>query len=181
MPAVDRPYLALARFWAQAGRPIEVRRLVASYEQTVPAGVRRGQRASEAAVATMLALAEHRPAEAIVAARAWTRSYDENLTCPTCGLYELAQAFEQAGQPDSAVAAYRQLIDAPGYGSLQAGAYAFAPAWRRLGELYEERGRRGEALDAYGRFAALWKHADSSLQPAVGEVRQRMAALARED
>jgi tetratricopeptide (TPR) repeat protein len=180
LPAVDRPYLALARFWAQAGRPAEVRRLLAAYEEAVPAGVRGSLRASEAAVATMLALAEHRSDDAIVAARAWNQTYDEAVMCRTCGLYELAQAFEQVGQPDSALAAYRQLVDTPGYGSLLTGAYAFAPAWRRLGELYEERGQRGEAIDAYSRFAALWKHADPSLQPAVREVQQRMAALAGE-
>jgi hypothetical protein len=38
----------------------------------------------------------------------------------------------------------------------------------------------GELIDAYGRFAALWKDADPSLQPAVREARQRMAALAGE-
>jgi tetratricopeptide (TPR) repeat protein/tRNA A-37 threonylcarbamoyl transferase component Bud32 len=180
LPAVDRPYLDLARFWAAAGRPADAQRLLAAYQQAVPAGVRGGRAAAEAAVVTMLALAEHRYADAVVAARAWNRGYEENLRCPTCGLYELAQAFEQVGQPDSALAAYRQLVDTPGYGSIQAGSYAFAPAWRRLGELYEERGQRDEAIDAYGRFAALWKDADPSLQPAVREVRQRMAELAGE-
>jgi tetratricopeptide (TPR) repeat protein len=179
LPPVDRPYLAIARFWAEVGRPAEARRLVAAYERAVPAGVRRGQAAAEAAVAAMLALGEHRSADAIAAARTWNRSWEESL-CTTCGLYELALAFERAGQPDSAVVMYRQLVDAPGYGSLQAASYALAPAWRRLGELYEERGQRAEALEAYGRFAALWKDADSSLQPAVREVRQRMAALAGE-
>jgi hypothetical protein len=49
-----------------------------------------------------------------------------------------------------------------------------------LGELYEQRGQRAEAIDAYGRFAGLWKGADPALQPAVRDVRQRMAALAGE-
>jgi tetratricopeptide (TPR) repeat protein len=127
----------------------------------------------------MLALAEHRSADAITTARTWNRGWDEYL-CTTCGLYELGLAFEQAGQPDSALAMYRQLVDAPGFGSLLAASYAFAPAWRRLGELYEERGQRTEAIEAYGRFAALWKDADPGLQPAVREVRQRMAALVGE-
>ncbi|HZN98848.1 MAG TPA: tetratricopeptide repeat protein [Gemmatimonadales bacterium] len=179
LPPVDRPYLAVARFWAEVGRPAEARRLVAAYERAVPEGVRRGQGGAQAAVTATLALAEHRPTDAITAARTWNRSWDENLPT-TSGLYELAQAFEQAGEPDSAMAAYRQLVDAPGYGSLEAASYAFAPAWRRLAELYEERGQRAEGIDAYGRFAALWKDADPSLQPAVREVRQRMAALAGE-
>ena len=93
----------------------------------------------------MLALAEHRSADAITAARTWNRSWEEIL-CTTCGLYELAQAFEQAGQPDSALAAYRQLVDAPGYGSLQAASYAFAPAWRRLGSCTKSAGRAPRPL-----------------------------------
>ena len=92
----------------------------------------------------------------------------------------MGQAFEQAGQPDSAVSAYRRLVDAPGIGMLLPEAYAIAPAWRRLGELYETRGQRSEALDAYARFTARWKNADPQLQPAVREARRRMAALTGE-
>jgi hypothetical protein len=49
------------------------------------------------------------------------------------------------------------------------------------GELYEARGDRARALDYYGRFVELWKDADPALQPAVREVRARMAALARRE
>jgi eukaryotic-like serine/threonine-protein kinase len=46
--------------------------------------------------------------------------------------------------------------------------------------MYEARGERARALEYYGRFVTLWKDADPELQPAVREVRGRMAALAGE-
>ena len=54
------------------------------------------------------------------------------------------------------------------------------PTYRRLGELYEQRGDREKALDYYGRFVELWKDADSDLQPLVRETKDRMARLAGE-
>jgi tetratricopeptide (TPR) repeat protein len=53
-------------------------------------------------------------------------------------------------------------------------------AYKRLGELYEKRGNRAKALEYYGRFVELWRDADPALQPAVREVRQRMAELSAE-
>jgi serine/threonine protein kinase/tetratricopeptide (TPR) repeat protein len=189
LPPLDRPYLTLAEFFAAAGRTGDARRLVADYERVVPQGLRRGQSALEAAVASALALAQHRPSDAITAARAWNLGLAINADsridasaaphCRTCGLYELGQAFEEEGQPDSALAAYRRLVDAPGIWNLLS-AHAIAPAWRRLGELYEARGQRTEALDAHAQFAARWKNADPELQPAVREARQRITALTGE-
>jgi hypothetical protein len=58
--------------------------------------------------------------------------------------------------------------------------WALGPSLKRLGELYETRGDKPKALEYYGRFVELWKEADPVLQPAVREVRGRMAALAGE-
>ena len=49
-----------------------------------------------------------------------------------------------------------------------------------MGELYEARGDREKAKEYYGRFVALWRDADSDLQPAVQEARARLAQLAAE-
>ena len=89
-------------------------------------------------------------------------------------------AFERANLPDSALAAYRR---AAGRGTglkLLGDAWGLAPSLKRLGELYEERGDRSRAQEFYGRFLDLWKDADPTLQPAVREVRARMAQLAGE-
>jgi tetratricopeptide (TPR) repeat protein len=189
LPALDRPYLTLARLYAETGHPPEARRLMAEYRDTVPVGVRRGQSAGEATVATMLALAERRFPDAIAAARAWNQGWalheDSRMErletrCAICGLYELGQAFDETKQADSAIAVYRELVYAPGIVNLFPEAYAIAPAWHRLADLYAARGQRAEALDAYAHFIARWKNADPELQPAVREARRRMAALTGE-
>jgi serine/threonine-protein kinase len=188
LPLLDRPYMTLARFYAEAGRPAEARRLLAAYENAVPEGVRRGQSAAKAAVEATLAMTEQRFSDAVTAAQIWQHGsslqpdsridFFEEPHCITCGFYELGRALEQIGQLDSAMAAYRRLVDAPGYASLLPEAYGIAPAWHRLAELYEDRGMRTEALDAYAHFTSRWKDADPELQPAVRKARRRMAALA---
>jgi hypothetical protein len=49
-----------------------------------------------------------------------------------------------------------------------------------LGELFEARGDRANALRYYGRFVDLWRDADPVLQPAVRDVKTRMVRLASE-
>ena len=46
--------------------------------------------------------------------------------------------------------------------------------------MYEEKGDKAKALENYSRFVDLWKEADPVLQPAVREVKARMAKLAGE-
>ena len=56
----------------------------------------------------------------------------------------------------------------------------FPRVLKRLGELYEARGNREQAVEYYGRFVELWKDADPELQPLVRHVQQRMVRLAGE-
>jgi hypothetical protein len=57
---------------------------------------------------------------------------------------------------------------------------SLAPTYRRLGELYEERGDAARAKAYYGRLVDLWKDADPELQPVVRDVRARLARLSAE-
>jgi len=50
----------------------------------------------------------------------------------------------------------------------------------RLGELYEQKGNREEALEDYGKLAELWKDAHPDLQPPGSDLKQRMVHLAGE-
>ncbi len=50
-----------------------------------------------------------------------------------------------------------------------------APTYKRLGELYEERGERDEAVRYYSEFVELWKDADAELQPQVERVMNEFA------
>jgi tetratricopeptide (TPR) repeat protein len=101
-------------------------------------------------------------------------------TCPDCGAWDEGVAFERANLPDSALAAYRRAVDRGTVWKPLGDAWGLAPSLKRLGELYEERGDRQRAQEYYGRFLDLWKEADPALQPAVREVRTRMAQLAGE-
>ena len=45
------------------------------------------------------------------------------------------------------------------------------PVYKRLGELYEQKGDRANAADYYGRLVDLWKGGDPEFQPVVREAR----------
>src|SRR5213595_1159338 len=175
MPAEDRPYLGLAWLYADAGRPDRARQVLAEYETAVPEGVRRGQPFRYGAAA-QIAFAEGRIQDAIRDYRRW---YDED-GCAVCGLFLLARAYERAGERDSALAVYERAVTTPGYFRAFEEEATLGPTYRRLGELYEERGDTVRARDYYNRFVDLWKDADAELQPRVREVRARLAQLDRE-
>ena len=175
VPALDRPGAELATVYAAAGERARARQLLSAYEAQVPEGIRRGQWAWYQARG-WLALAEGRAGDAVTAFTQ-ARKTEE---CSDCGAWEEGVAFERANLPDSALAAYQRAV---GRGTLvkQIGdAWVLAPSLKRLGEMYEERRDRARALEYYGRFVELWKDADPALQPAVREVRGRMAQLAGE-
>lgn len=100
--------------------------------------------------------------------------------CNPCGSFFAARLWERAGEPDSALAWYRQGVESPVTEEDFEDGYLYPVALRRLGALYEERGDTAAALDYSGRFAALWREADPELQPIVAEVRERIARLAAE-
>jgi len=175
MPAIDRPYSDLATLYALAGKVAEAKQLMAEYEANVPVSLRRGDPYRHQAAGT-IALAERRAADAI---REFQALYDES-GCTNCALFELGQAQELAGQPDSALAAYERAVTSPGYYRLPDESRTRAWALRRLGEMYEGRGDRAKAIDYYSKFVDLWRGADAELQPQVKEIKDRLARLAGE-
>jgi len=171
IPILNRPYGALAAFYAEAGRPEAAKRLLAEYERLVPERTRRGHPGRLTAAAA-IALAEGRVEDAILGYRAWI----EQAENPADGLFELATAYERARQPDSALAVYERSVTAPGVRAPlvlfdPVDARAFAATLQRLGVLYRARGEHAKARDYYGRFVHLWKDADPELQPIVAEAR----------
>jgi tetratricopeptide (TPR) repeat protein len=174
---LERPYLELAEFYVLAGQVSRAKALLAERERTVPADLRASAAAQETRVRGAIALREGSANEAV---RLLRQSGDRVAACRFCPLPYLGQAFEAAGQADSAVAAYSRY--AATTNGFRAG---LDPVWlaavlRREGELYEAKGDRAKALDYYGRFVDLWKDADPELQPVVKDVKQRMAKLAGE-
>jgi len=173
---LDRPYVWLVFGYATSGQPARARRLWEEYQTSIPEAIRRGEFFSGVA-ATRLALAEGQARDAIQEARAWRG----RVGCPRCGYFEEGLAFDMLNQPDSAVLAFEASISGPrGLRQVNGDSWNLAPATKRLGELYEGKGNRDKALEYYGRFVDLWREADPELQPAVREVKQRMAKLAGE-
>jgi tetratricopeptide (TPR) repeat protein len=174
--ALDRPYPVLISTFAELGRPDRARALTRDYESSIPEGIRRGDKFRHRA-AGALAEAEHRPADAAAAYRAW---YDGFGECNVCGLFELARLADQAGAADSAIALYDRGIATPALFRMYYDSYGLARALKRSGELYEAKGDRVKAADRYRRFVDLWKDADPELQPGVRDVRARLARLSTE-
>jgi eukaryotic-like serine/threonine-protein kinase len=176
LPPLDRPYTDLARLTALAGKPDQAKRYLREYESAVPAANRIGDFAVDLATG-YVAEAEGRLRDAIAAYRKYS---EETGGCQICGLYELGNAYDKAGQPDSALVAYERLAVTPTLNRVYNATVTLAPTYKRLGELYEARGDRKHAAEYYEKFVDLWKNADSELQPGVKEVRGRLAKLAQE-
>jgi tetratricopeptide (TPR) repeat protein/tRNA A-37 threonylcarbamoyl transferase component Bud32 len=177
IPAPDRPYPELASFYLDAGRPERAKELLAAYEATVDESQRRAngfRHGTAGALAAALALREGRVDEAVALYRA---EHDEHGLCGSCWLYDIGQSLEVAGEQDSAVVLYERAISTPGLFGLFRESRTLAGNYRRLGEVYEERGEIDKAVDMYDRFVKLWQDADAELQPVVEDVRGRIARL----
>jgi tetratricopeptide (TPR) repeat protein len=176
IPPLDRPYGAIATVYAMAGRTAEAKRLLTEAESAVPEGNRRGD-ANWYLARGWVALAEGKPKEAL----AEFRDVGPKGQRAEWGHWEAGLAFDRANLPDSALAEYRIAGDSIGSGfKMQVAPWVQAPSLKRLGEIYEARGDKTRAIESYTRFVDLWKDADPVLQPAVREVKDRLAKLAGE-
>ncbi|HVT40586.1 MAG TPA: tetratricopeptide repeat protein, partial [Gemmatimonadaceae bacterium] len=112
----------------------------------------------------------------LAAAKFREKSVD-NFCGTTCDWPQLAQAYDLGGKPDSAIAVYERYVQDRHLQRLENDALFLGPSVKRLAELYEAKGDRDQAAKQYERFVELWKNADPELQPAVKEVRARLAKL----
>lgn len=174
IPVEDRPYGALARFYAAAGRLDDARRTLADYERAVPDGPRQGDGDFLAAQGD-IAAAEGHPDQAIEGYEA----YLANHACPGCAYFQMAELYQRSGARDSAIAYYSRAVSAPG-AALARDVRGRAASYQRLGELEEQKGDRAAAIAAYGHFVDLWSGADPELQPIVRDVHSRIARLSGE-
>jgi tetratricopeptide (TPR) repeat protein len=179
---VDRPYAQLATAFAMAGRVERARALLGEYEQVRDPRWRAGgilgtdhRRAALELSWGHIALAERRWSAAIARFRAAVAEG----TSPAFGLADLGHAYDLMGQIDSAIAVYERYVDAPDvldefrWGSDRGTlAIELAGIYRRLGELYRQRGDSGKARVYFTRFVELWKDCDPKLRPQVIQARQ---------
>jgi tetratricopeptide (TPR) repeat protein len=173
---LDRPYSELAIAYALAGQPAPAKQMLAEYEANVPEAIRRANPWRHYA-AGLTALADARAPDAITEFRTWS----DALGLPDPATFELGLAYDAAKQTDSALAVYQRAVTVPKHlFTFYSDAYDLARNYKRLGELYEERGNRDRAAEYYGKLIDLWKDADAELQPQVKEVKDRLAKLAGE-
>ncbi len=174
LPPLDRPYLELAEVYAHAGQASRARALLERFDAEVTPETRSAeQRVAHDRVRGAIALASGDVPAGIEATRASDRG-----VCLVCALPQLAEAWERAGQRDSAIAAYERYVQTPYLFRVRdADGWHLGPIHERLGQLYEARGDREKAAAHYARLARLWDTADDELRPRVDEAVRRAEAL----
>ena len=184
IPLLDRPYVSLALGYAAAGRPERARALLGQFERGVDLTFRRVDEHMRRYAWGQVALAEGRYQDAIAELEAYVPT---PRNCLACGQSALALAYDRAGNPDSAIAVYDRFLTTPNINRLnEQGPFGsdetqLAPACKRLGELYEQRGDTAKARIQYSRFVRLWSEADPELKPSVISVEQRLRRLGGEE
>jgi hypothetical protein len=99
------------------------------------------------------------------------------INCNFCLPFGLALAYDRANEPDSTIASIERYLRTNSQGRNNPDSWMLGPFYKRLGELYEEKGDTKRAVANYAAFVELWKHADPDLQPKVTEVRTRLERL----
>lgn len=179
---LDRPYFEIAELYALAARPDRARAILGEYAADVKdTATLRDNEPQMHAARGEIALAEHRPQDALNEfARADTASDGYPVICGTCYPLNGARAYDEAGNRDSAIVLYER-YEAVYLRRYQPRDPLFRSlGYKRLGELYENRGDIAHAVANYQQFLALWKDADPDLQPVVADVRRRLAKLGAE-
>jgi tetratricopeptide (TPR) repeat protein len=173
IPALSRPYAGLAQVYSLAGRPDLARGMLADFEKNVPSMAPTLAATTRHSMNATIALAEKRYPDAIAEWRA-----ADTGPCLTCVEPMLAYSFDLSRQPDSALAAYTRYTSATSIlNRPNNDQYFLALAYRRLGELWQDKGDKAKAVENYTKFVDLWKNADPELQPKVADAKARLAKL----
>jgi tetratricopeptide (TPR) repeat protein len=174
---VDRPYARLAKLYALAGRPDMGRVLLKQFADLNDTALTRIRKPSTHLARAEIALAERRPQDAIREFRAGYRLKDGPVGDPLAEAADLARAFDQAGEADSAIAHYQEFLRRPSWNRLAADGAHLPTAHQRLAELYTEQHDKAAAEHHYRELAALFRHADAPQRARVALVRERLAKV----
>jgi tetratricopeptide (TPR) repeat protein len=170
LPA-DRPYEALARFYAQAGDVARARALLAAADSNNKALDRlmpheiSWTRGEIALVTGNLHSAEQE-----------LHSASTSHWCTICVLPSLARAYDAAGKSDLALATYRQYMSTAWLWRYENDAIEIGHVLRRMGELYQRAGQPDSARRVWGDLVRLWRNAEGS---AIAERREVEKLISR--
>jgi tetratricopeptide (TPR) repeat protein len=179
---IDRPYLRAAASLARIGSAEKARAMLARYRaEMTDTSIVREQSPHVHSVLAEIALAEGKPRVAIEEFRRGDVGYDGLPVdeCGACVWYDLARAYDAAGQVDSATVMFERYLSTPFFAKPELGLDPVrVPAiHERLGQLYESMGKTDRAAEQYRAFIDLWKNADPNLQPRVTDAKRRLARL----
>lgn len=170
LPRADVPVAQLASLYAALGARVEARTLLDMAADSAPNAATAAERRYLRGV---VYAAEGRWRDAVLALRDAAAA---GVECPICALPELAEAEEQAGNIDAAIAAAERYVRTPFIHRFEPDAAYLATTLVRLARLYERRNQRALAVQTYRRLLDVWREADSELTPQVTAV-QRAVAL----
>ena len=171
----DRPYLELARFYAQANQPARARELLADYQRDVPADRRRTSRAEQSLAVAYATLAEGRARQAVGEFLA-----ADVGQCRVCALPGLARAWQAAGNEETALSVLERYLTLPDDDRASVDPLERPGALTRLAELYERRGDSTRAISRSAQFLALWKDAEPVFRPVADRVKDRLRRMTAE-
>jgi DNA-binding SARP family transcriptional activator len=173
-----RPYLYLALVYALADRPDKARAVLTRFREEVRDTLHHESSEGRTDVAAWIALAEHRPLDAVMEfRRADSVSLAIGDPCNVCVYPAVGRAFDAAGMPDSALAEFEKYVNTPSADRFGPDAWHLPKVLLRMGELYEAKGDNVRAATAYRRFIELWNNADAPLQPQVKQARERLRVI----
>jgi hypothetical protein len=163
---------------AAAGDTARGRALLDSFGTT--GALLEGQRRFETVQARLL-FAQGRTTNAITSLRATVAAPEVGFDCTNCDVIALAEILDAAGQADSAIARYQDIVQNraifPPFRSIMA---LYVPrSHERVGQLYDELGDTTNAVAHHQAFVDLWQDADPELQPRVQAAREAIARLSR--
>lgn len=170
---LDRPYASLAQAYAFMGKPDLARSMLTDFDRISSAYTQETASRTRHGIQGSIALAERRYLDA-----AHEFEASDSGNCTVCALPAIGLAFDLAQKPDSAIAAFTRYVNSTSvlnrYGTDR---IFLAGSYKRLGELWDEKGDRAKAAHYYAKFLDLWKNADPPLQPQVADVRKRLARV----
>ena len=172
VPAPERPWMQLARIAARMRDPALAKQALDGWEKdqasrTVDA---EGRRAN---LAAHVALAEQRWDAAIPLLHEADKRYEIN---DQYAVVAIAHAHDLAGHADSAIAYFEKFTKMKDATSGEESQF-LAGTYKRLGELYDEKGDKAKAISNFEKFVDLWKDAEPEMQPKVAEVRAKLQRL----
>ena len=185
LPAADRPYVFLANQFAHAGDHQRAAQFLRQHRFVAAPWAGAGATASS----TYAVVALGRAATGDIAgARQTMRAAEREIGCwyDTQWLH-LARfrVEEQAGHPDSAVAALERLVAVPDCKLTLTWSDLWGPVTQaygheRLAQLYDARGDAPRAALHYAKFVELWPKPDPLLAPRWHAAKNRLAELSRD-